>query len=126
MRISDWSSDVCSSDLLVRPLRTLPMNRGNDPSANMKENIMSDTNQNRPSHRLFTVNGEAATARRTAIGVACETRHGTGFPLHLQPLPLTGHVFLRINHPQDEPQSREQRPLPIPLGTSTSPGFPPE
>src|SRR3546814_8668894 len=144
MRISDWSSDVCSSDLyvldvgrrripsvffmgfgpdapgfkaapflragprhwsgcacafdprLVRPLRTLPMNRGTDPSATMKENIMSDTNQNRPSHRLFTVKGEGANARWTDIGVAWATRAGKGFSLNLNALPLNVRVVMRI------------------------------
>jgi hypothetical protein len=82
------------------------MNRGNDPSANMKENIMSDTNQNRPSHRLFTVNGEGDNARWTDIGVAWATRDGKGFTLNLNALPLNGRVVMRVNDAKDEKKGR--------------------
>jgi len=46
------------------------MNRRVWSFGNRQENIMSDTNQNRPSHRLFTVSGEGESARWTDIGVA--------------------------------------------------------
>src|SRR3546814_15919652 len=92
------------------------MNRGNDPSANMKENIMSDTNQNRPSHRLFTVNGEGDNARWTDIGVAWATRDGKGFTLNLNALPLNGRVVMRINDAKDEKKGRRQRPFTVPMG----------
>src|SRR3546814_16494322 len=37
MRISDWSSDVCSSDLMLRP-RPVPFSRGSDFSRQTIEN----------------------------------------------------------------------------------------
>jgi hypothetical protein len=67
----------------------------------MQENIMSDTNQNRPSHRLFTVNGDGDKARWTDIGVAWETRDGKGFTLSLNALPLNGRVVMRVNEVKD-------------------------
>jgi hypothetical protein len=42
---------------------------------------MSDTNQNRPTHRLFTVNGDGEHARWTDIGVAWAFRSKCAFTL---------------------------------------------
>src|SRR3546814_19530073 len=92
------------------------MNRGNDPSANMKENIMSDTNQNRPRHRLFTVNGEGDNARWTDIGDAWATRDGRGFTLTLHALPLNGRVVMRINNAKAEKKGGRQRPYTVTIG----------
>lgn len=47
---------------------------------------MSDTNQNRPTHPLFTVNGNGDNARWTGMGVAWATRDGKGFTLSLSAL----------------------------------------
>ncbi len=67
---------------------------------------MSDTNTNRPSHRLFTVNGDGDNARWTDIGVAWATRDGKGFTLNLNALPLNGRVVMRTNDGKDEKKGR--------------------
>lgn len=67
---------------------------------------MSDTNQNRPSHRLFTVNGDGDNARWTDIGVAWATRDGKGFTVNLNALPLNGRLVMRINDSKDEKKGR--------------------
>jgi hypothetical protein len=72
----------------------------------MKENNMSDTDQNRPSHRLFTVNGDGDNARWTDIGVAWATRDGKGFTLNLNALPLNGRLVMRIIDNKDEKKGR--------------------
>ena len=68
---------------------------------------MSDTNQNRPSHRLFTVNGDGDNARWTDIGVAWATRDGKGFTLNLNALPINGCVVMRVNDTKDEKKGRD-------------------
>jgi len=82
------------------------MNRRVWSFGNRQENIMTDTNQNRPSHRLFTVNGERESARWTDIGVAWATRDGKGFTLSLNALPLNGRVVMRVNDSKDEKKGR--------------------
>lgn len=67
---------------------------------------MTDTNQNRPSHRLFTVNGDGELARWTDIGVAWATRDGKGFTLSLNALPLNGRVVMRANDSKEENKGR--------------------
>ncbi|MBB4858159.1 hypothetical protein HNO88_001478 [Novosphingobium chloroacetimidivorans] len=67
---------------------------------------MTDTNQNRPSHRLFTVNGDGEQARWTDIGVAWATRDGKGFTLSLNALPLNGRVVMRVNDSKEEKKRR--------------------
>ena len=49
---------------------------------------MSDTNSNRPSHRLFNVTGDGDSARWTDIGVAWATKDGKGFTLALNAIPV--------------------------------------
>ena len=56
---------------------------------------MSDTNQNRQSRRLFTVNSEGEQVRWTDIGVAWAARDGKGYTLSLNALPLNGRVVMR-------------------------------
>ena len=68
---------------------------------------MTDTNQNRPSHRLFTVNGDGDHARWTDIGVAWATRDGNGFTLCLNALPLNGRVVMRIADSKDDKKGRD-------------------
>ena len=52
---------------------------------------MSDTNANRPSHRLFNVMGDGDNARWTDIGVAWATKDGKGFTLLTTMTELKGH-----------------------------------
>lgn len=67
---------------------------------------MTDQNQNRPSHRLYTVNGDGENARWTDIGVAWTTRDGKGFTLSLNALPLNGRVVMRVAEAKDEKKGR--------------------
>lgn len=58
---------------------------------------MSDTNANRPSHRLFNVMGDGDNARWTDIGVAWTTKDSKGFTLALNAIPVNGRIVMRIN-----------------------------
>lgn len=73
------------------------MNRGRT-----KEKDMSANNQNRPTHRLYTVQGDGEKARWTDIGVAWPTRDGKGFTLNLNALPLNGRVVMRTIEKKEE------------------------
>lgn len=68
---------------------------------------MSDTNTNRPSHRLFNVCGEGDKTRWIDIGVAWPTRDGKGFTLQLNGVPLNGRVVMRVADSKDEKKGRE-------------------
>ena len=62
---------------------------------------MSDTNSNRPSHRLFNVTGDGDNARWTDIGVAWATKDAKGFTLALNAIPVNGRIVMRINEEKD-------------------------
>ena len=62
---------------------------------------MSDTNSNRPSHRLFNVTVDVDNARWTDIGVAWPTKDGKGFTLALNAIPVNGRVVMRTNEEKD-------------------------
>ncbi len=58
---------------------------------------MTDTTTNRPSHRLFSVTGNADAARWTDIGAAWLTKDGKGFTISLNAIPLDGRIVMRLN-----------------------------
>jgi len=63
---------------------------------------MSDTTTtNRPSHRLFNVNGDGDNARWTDIGVAWATKDGKGYTLILNAIPINGRIVMRTNDEKD-------------------------
>ncbi len=58
---------------------------------------MTETNPttNKPTHRLYRVNGEGDAARWTAIGAAWPNRDGAGFSLSFDAVPLQGRIVMR-------------------------------
>lgn len=56
---------------------------------------MTKETKTKPSHRLYTVNGEGENARWTDIGVAWATKDGKGFTLALNAMPLNGRIVMR-------------------------------
>ena len=66
---------------------------------------MSDTNSNRPSHRLLNVMGDGDNARWTDIGVAWATKDGKGFTLALNAIPVNGRIVMRIN--EEKPANKK-------------------
>ncbi|WP_270373653.1 hypothetical protein [Marinicauda sp. Alg238-R41] len=62
---------------------------------------MSDQSNNaRPSHRLFTVTGDGENARWTEIGAAWSNKDGKGFNLALEALPVNGRLVMRSIEPK--------------------------
>src|SRR3546814_14379601 len=74
MRISDWSSDVCSSDLLSRPLISERMSRVISPSR---------PRMIRPSKKLF-----ASDTGMAAISAMERSRHRNALETGLRRSPL--------------------------------------
>ena len=67
-------------------------------AANWKEIIMpkQDTNSaNRPTHRLYSVEGEGKSANWTEIGAAWPNKDGAGFSLLCGAVPLRGRIVMR-------------------------------
>ncbi|MDH4745887.1 hypothetical protein OMP43_17820 [Sphingomonas sp. CBMAI 2297] len=49
----------------------------------------------KPTHRLYSVDGEGKSARWTEIGAAWPNRDGMGFSLTCGALPLQGRIVMR-------------------------------
>lgn len=50
---------------------------------------------NKPTHRLYRVDGEGKNAFWTAIGAAWPNRDGEGFSVLCDAVPLTGRIVMR-------------------------------
>lgn len=50
---------------------------------------------NKPSHRLFHVEGEGKTARWTEIGASWAHKDGKGFSINCGAIPLKGRIVMR-------------------------------
>ncbi len=50
----------------------------------------------RPTHRLYCVKGEGASASWTPIGAAWPNKDGMGFSLACDAVPLQGRLVLRV------------------------------
>lgn len=50
---------------------------------------------NKPTHRLYRVDGEGKNARWTAIGAAWPNRDGEGFSISCDAVPLHGRIVMR-------------------------------
>ena len=50
---------------------------------------------NKPTHRLYRVDGEGKTAFWTPIGAAWPNRDGEGFSISCDAVPLTGRIVMR-------------------------------
>src|SRR3546814_12807669 len=56
MRISDWSSDVCSSDLLIKIIAVLMQDFGFTPQSDWVEHVVAFSAQSRaPRDNSFTI-----------------------------------------------------------------------
>ncbi len=55
----------------------------------------STTAINKPTHRLYRVDGEGKNAFWTAIGAAWPNRDGEGFSVLCDAVPLTGRIVMR-------------------------------
>jgi len=49
----------------------------------------------RPTHRIFSVNGEGENASWTEIGAAWPNKDGLGFSISCNALPLGGRMVMR-------------------------------
>jgi len=63
--------------------------------------MTDNTTTNRPSHRLFNVNGDGDNARWTDIGVAWTSKDNKGFTLVLNAIPVNGRIVMRVNEEKD-------------------------
>jgi hypothetical protein len=63
---------------------------------------MKRTQKNRPTHNVFSVEGEGETAFWTKIGAAWAHDDGKGFSITLSCLPVNGRLTLR------EPKNDEE------------------
>ena len=50
---------------------------------------------NKPTHRLYRVEGEGKSAFWTPIGAAWPNRDGEGFSITCDAMPLTGRIVMR-------------------------------
>ncbi len=66
---------------------------------------MKRTQKNRPTHSVFSVEGEGDSAFWTKIGAAWAHEDGKGFSITLSCLPLNGRLTLR-EPKQDEEAGR--------------------
>ena len=57
--------------------------------------MTKETKNTKPSHRLYTVNGEGEAARWNEIGVAWPTKDNKGFTLNLNSMPINGRIVMR-------------------------------
>jgi hypothetical protein len=57
--------------------------------------MTNPTNPNRPSHGVYTVEGEGKEAYWTKIGAAWAHKDGDGFSVQLTALPLDGRLSIR-------------------------------
>ena len=55
----------------------------------------STTASNKPTHRLYRVEGEGKTANWTEIGAAWPNKDGAGFSIQCDAVPLQGRIVMR-------------------------------
>lgn len=55
----------------------------------------STPSTNKPTHRLYRVDGEGKNANWTAIGAAWPNRDGEGFSILCDAVPLQGRIVMR-------------------------------
>src|SRR3546814_5404593 len=94
MRISDWSSDVCSSDLIILPIVAM-RHRDLFPFTDKDMSIL------------------ALTARATRLVLSC--RATTLQPLSVSTRLFRHHINLLCFRPMARPKRQEDPLLPVPL-----------
>lgn len=57
---------------------------------------------NRPTHRLYRVDGEGKSASWTKIGAAWPNKDGAGFSLICGAMPLQGRIVMRRITPRSQ------------------------
>lgn len=57
---------------------------------------MTDTKSNKPTHAIYSVQGEGEKAHWTRIGAAWPHKDGNGFSISLDCIPLNGRIQMRI------------------------------
>ena len=50
---------------------------------------------NKPTHRLYRVEGEGKTSRWTEIGAAWPNKDGNGFSITCEAMPISGRIVMR-------------------------------
>src|SRR3546814_14990675 len=66
MRISDWSSDVCSSDLRIREPRTKPLRAGLNHALPGEVDVVGKAHERRITHQVADI---AVPVRRRMVDV---------------------------------------------------------
>src|SRR3546814_3485198 len=100
MRISDWSSDVCSSDLVLRPV-----DRG---GGDHRAGDRPGRNAARRGHAVRAVRpGDVVAAPQTAARRRCGAARVTWDPLQQEVLEALGHTVYRATGPGLAPRSEE-------------------
>src|SRR3546814_10265066 len=98
MRISDWSSDVCSSDLVLRPV-----DRG---GGDHRAGDRPGRNAARRGHAVRAVRpGDVVAAPQTAARRRCGAARVTWDPLQQEVLEALGHTVYRATGPGLAPLS---------------------
>ena len=64
--------------------------------------------QHRPTHRLYRVLGDGASAIWTPIGAAWPNKDGLGFNISCDAVPLTGRLVLRFITERTEEDGGQQ------------------
>src|SRR3546814_17093928 len=97
MRISDWSSDVCSSDLVQERLGIARQGM-NDPEGAaeaLERAIALEPDRHTAYTQLFTARLQH---KRHALAPAVAARMKTPFPARISAEPLLGTAHLRTRH----------------------------
>ncbi|QIG79450.1 hypothetical protein [Stakelama tenebrarum] len=57
--------------------------------------MTTQTENNRPTHRIYAVNGNGDDAIWTPVAAAWANRDGKGFTLKFEAIPVTGRIVMR-------------------------------
>ncbi len=57
--------------------------------------MTEQTNTNKPTHRLYRVDGDGEKAKWTEIGAAWPNKDGNGFSISATAVPLQGRIIMR-------------------------------
>src|SRR3546814_15777226 len=108
MRISDWSSDVCSSDLMESTVNHLPQKKLSILEAQRMASIRGETEIHEPSNSFGRPGRDIDPQQRLSTSAQLLSRpahvsRGTAVPRHVpgalaaeQPVRLRSHVMQRL------------------------------
>src|SRR3546814_19989262 len=102
MRISDWSSDVCSSDLTLRRL-----DLGEDDLPELRNHHPGQRVQRARDARVLREDRERSTCPRDPLGASVQLLRDQ--QLRRQSCPRCGHRPVEQRHRGDHPRSEERR-----------------